>query len=212
LLLSQIKNPRTSTKTSKSLARRGTRRSPMLAHETSPVSGASVMGITYGGCNVLSYLPAGVPGVSTARRQEDRLRLEGRLAIPPWKAGAGRRRQEPTNGCFAESGLAPTRATEAKDRSDERHDQVQPISDQGPFPMIGSKAKGRAYASQMPVPGERYFIKRNCQSRARGSRQGRRRRGAGSRPNCYPTCNQAPAYIRGPGPLVWGDRIFFFLL
>jgi hypothetical protein len=82
-----------------------------------------------------------------------------RLAIPPWKAGAGRRRQESTNGYFTESGLAPTRATGAKDRSDERHDQVQPISDQGPFPTIGSKAKGRAYASQMPVPGERYFIK-----------------------------------------------------
>jgi hypothetical protein len=127
-----------------------------------------------------------------------------RLAIPPWKAGAGRQRQEPTNGCFTESGLAPTRATEAKDRSDERHDQVQPISDQEPIPTIGSKAKGRAYASQMPVPGERYFIKRSCQSRAKGSRQGRRRRGAGSRPNRYPTCNQAPAYIRGPGPLVGG--------
>jgi hypothetical protein len=63
------------------------------------------------------------------------------------------------NGCLAEGGLAPTRAAGAKDGSDERHDQVQPISGQGPFPTIGSKAKGRAYASQMPVPGERYFIK-----------------------------------------------------
>jgi hypothetical protein len=77
------------------------------------------------------------------------------------------------NGCLAKSRLAPTRAAGAKDGSDERHDHVQPISDQGPFPMIGSKAKGRAYASQMPVPGERYFVKRNRQSRAKGSRQGR---------------------------------------
>jgi hypothetical protein len=106
------------------------------------------------------------------------------------------------NGCLAKSGLAPTRAAGAKDGSDECHDQVQPISDQGPFSTIGSEAKGRAYASQMPVPGKRYFIKRNYQSRAKGSRQGRRRRGAGNRPNCYLTCNQAPAYIRGPGPLV----------
>jgi hypothetical protein len=106
------------------------------------------------------------------------------------------------NGSLAKSRMAPTRAAGAKDRSDERHDQVQPINDQGPFPTIGSEAKGRAYASQMPVPGERYFIKRNCQSRAKGSRQGRRRRGAGSRPSRYLTCNQAPAYIRGPGPLV----------
>jgi hypothetical protein len=124
-----------------------------------------------------------------------------RLAVPPWKAGAGRRRQKPTNGCFAKSGLAPTRAAGAKDGSDERHDQVQPISDQGPFPTIGSKAKGRAYASQMPDPGERYFIKRNCQTRARGSRQGHGHGGAGSRPERHLTCNQAPAYIRGPGPL-----------
>jgi hypothetical protein len=105
-----------------------------------------------------------------------------RLAIPSRKARAGRWRQKPINGCFTESGLAPTRAAGAKDGSDERHDQ-------GPFPTIGSKAKGRAYASQMPDPGERYFIKRNCQSRAGGSHQGRRCRGAGSRLNRYLTCN-----------------------
>jgi hypothetical protein len=78
--------------------------------------------------------------------------------------------ENPPNGRFAKSELTPTRATEAKDRRDERHDQVQPISDQEPFPTIGSKAEGRQYASQMPVPGERYFIKRSCQSRAKGSR------------------------------------------
>jgi hypothetical protein len=72
--------------------------------------------------------------------------------------------------------------------------------------MIGSEAKGRAYASQMPVPGKRYFIMQNYQSRAKGSRQGRGHGGAGSRPERYLTCNQAPAYIRGPGPLVWGIR------
>jgi hypothetical protein len=106
----------------------------MLAHETSPVSGASVVGMTYGGCHVPSYLPAGVPGVSTAQRQEDRLRLEGRLCQQPagdsieenWSQTI---KMKLPNGCHAESGLAPTRATEAKDRSDERHDQVQPISD-----------------------------------------------------------------------------------
>jgi hypothetical protein len=55
----------------------------MLAHETSPVSGASVVGMTYGACHVPSYLPADVLGVSTARRQEDRLRLEGRPCQQP---------------------------------------------------------------------------------------------------------------------------------
>jgi hypothetical protein len=51
----------------------------MLAHENSPVLGASVMGMTYGACHVPSYLSAGIPGVSTARGQEDRLHLQGRL-------------------------------------------------------------------------------------------------------------------------------------
>jgi hypothetical protein len=52
--------------TNKTLARKKTRRSPMLTHETSPVSGVSVVGMTYGACQGPSYLPAGVPGVSTA--------------------------------------------------------------------------------------------------------------------------------------------------
>jgi hypothetical protein len=55
--------------------------------------------------------------------------------------------------------------------------------------MTGSEAKGRAYASQMPVQGERRFIKRDRQSRARGSRRGRSHGGAGSRPNRHLTCN-----------------------
>jgi hypothetical protein len=45
-------------------ARTRTRRSPMQTHETSLVSGASVMGMTYGACQGPSNLPAGVPGVS----------------------------------------------------------------------------------------------------------------------------------------------------
>jgi hypothetical protein len=72
--------------------------------------------------------------------------------------------------------------------------------------MMGSEAKGRAYASQMPVPGERRFIKRDHQSRARGSCRGRGHEGAGSRPKRHLTCNQALVYIRGPGPLVYGIR------
>jgi hypothetical protein len=47
----QTENPGTSAKTSKTSARRRTRRSPMLTHETSPVSGASVMGMTNGACH-----------------------------------------------------------------------------------------------------------------------------------------------------------------
>jgi hypothetical protein len=55
----------------------------MLTHETSPVLGASVMGMTYGACQGPSNMPAGVPGVSTALAQEDRLRPKGRLRQQP---------------------------------------------------------------------------------------------------------------------------------
>jgi hypothetical protein len=165
------------------------------------------VGMTYRAYHGPSNMSADIPGVSMASARKDRLRLKGRLRQQPagdsteenWSRAM---KTKLPNGCLAESGLAPTRAAGAKDGSDERHDQVQPISDQGPFPTIGSEAKGRAYASQMPVPGERYFVKRNCQSRATGSRQGRRRRGASSWPSRYLTCNQPPAYIRGPRPLV----------
>jgi hypothetical protein len=55
----------------------------MLAHETSPVSGASVVGMTSGVCQGQRYMPAGVPGVSTASSKKDRLRLKGRLRQQP---------------------------------------------------------------------------------------------------------------------------------
>jgi hypothetical protein len=79
----RTENPGTLTETSKTSARKRTRRSPMLTHETSSVSGASVMGMTYGACQGPSYLPAGVPGVSTALEREDRLRPKGRLRQQP---------------------------------------------------------------------------------------------------------------------------------
>jgi hypothetical protein len=62
---------------------RRTRRSPMLTHETSPVSGASVVGMTNGAGHGPSYLPAGVPGISMTQRIKGRLRTEGRLRQQP---------------------------------------------------------------------------------------------------------------------------------
>jgi hypothetical protein len=67
----------------------------MLAHETSPVLGASVVGMTYGACHMSCYLLAGVQesprlgGKKTGSTQRDGC-ASSRLAIPPWKAGAGR--------------------------------------------------------------------------------------------------------------------------
>jgi hypothetical protein len=107
-------------------ARNGTRRSPMLTHETSPFLGASVGGMTSGVCQGQRCLPASVPGISTALSQEDRLHPKGRLRQQPVgdsteESQSRRRRQDPSNGCFAESGLAPTRSTEAKDEHDASH-------------------------------------------------------------------------------------------
>jgi hypothetical protein len=65
------------------LARNRTRRSPMLIHETSPVLGASVVGMTSRVGQGQSHLPADVPGISTTLSQEDRLRPKGRLRQQP---------------------------------------------------------------------------------------------------------------------------------
>jgi hypothetical protein len=64
-------------------ARNRTRRSPMLTHETSLVSGASVMGMTSRVGQGQSRLSANVLGISTAPTQEDRLRLKDRLCQQP---------------------------------------------------------------------------------------------------------------------------------
>jgi hypothetical protein len=95
-------------------ARNRTRRRPMLTHETSPVLGASVVGMTSGVCQGQRCLPAGVLGISTVLSQEDRLHPKGRLRQQPTgdstaESQSWRRRQDPSNGCFAESSLAPTR-------------------------------------------------------------------------------------------------------
>jgi hypothetical protein len=68
--------------------------------------------------------------------------------------------------------------------------------------MKGSKAKGRAYATKMPVQGGKGTYKVVIVRRkARGSYRGRSHGGAGSRAAGHLTCNQTPAYIRGSRPL-----------
>jgi hypothetical protein len=76
-------DPGTSIETSKTSARKGTCPSPMLAHETSPVSRASVMGMTSGVRQGRRCMPPGVPGVSTASSKKDRLQLTGRSRQRP---------------------------------------------------------------------------------------------------------------------------------
>jgi hypothetical protein len=55
----------------------------MHVHETSPVLGASVVGMNSGVCQGQRGLPTGVLGVSTASSREDRLWLKGRLRQQP---------------------------------------------------------------------------------------------------------------------------------
>jgi hypothetical protein len=101
-------------------------------------------------------MPAGVLGVPATSAREDRLRPKGRLRPQPADDSTEEDRSRAMetklpNGCLAESGTAPTRSSGAQDRSEERHDRVQPMRDRSPFPTTGSEAKGRGYALQMPV-------------------------------------------------------------
>jgi hypothetical protein len=70
-----------------------------------------------------------------------------------------------------------------------------------PSPRKDPRQKGGHMPPRCQSKGERRFIKRDRQSRARGSRQGRSHGRAGSWTNCHLTCNQTPTYIRGSGPL-----------
>jgi hypothetical protein len=55
----------------------------MLAHETSPVSGASIVGMTYGAHHGPGSMPAGIPGIPAASARGDRLHSKGRLRQRP---------------------------------------------------------------------------------------------------------------------------------
>jgi hypothetical protein len=81
--LDQTENPGTSMKMSKTSARRRTRRSPMQTHETLPVLGASVLGMTYSAYQGLSNMSAGIPRVFTTSAREDRLCSKGGLHQQP---------------------------------------------------------------------------------------------------------------------------------
>jgi hypothetical protein len=128
-------------------AKNRTRRSPMLTHETSPFSGASVMGMTSGISQGQRYLPAGIPGISMALGQEDRLCSKGRLcqqspSDSTEESQSWRRRKDLPNGRFAKSGLAPTTSTEARDGHDASHVQTPPTSGQEPSPRKDPRQKG----------------------------------------------------------------------
>jgi hypothetical protein len=104
-------------------AKNRTRRSPMSTHETSPVSGASVMGMTTRVGQGRSHLSVDIPGISVALDQRGRFQLKGRLLQQPAgdfteESPSRRRRRNSSNGRFAKSGLASTRSIDAGHKRD----------------------------------------------------------------------------------------------
>jgi hypothetical protein len=125
------------------------------------VIGLGVVGMTSRVGQGQSRLPADVPGISTALSQKDRLRPKDRLRQQPAgdsteESQSRRRRQDPSNGCFAESSLAPTRSTEARDRRDTSHARSPPISGQKPSSRKDPRQKGE-------------YMPPRCRSRGKGT-------------------------------------------
>jgi hypothetical protein len=116
------------------LARNRTRRSPMPTHETSPVLGASVVGMTIRVGQGQSHLPADVPGISTALSQRGRLQLKGRLVTPLLGARASEDDETPPTAALPKAARAPTRSTEAGDKHDASHARPPPTNGQDPPP------------------------------------------------------------------------------
>jgi hypothetical protein len=139
--------------------------------------------------------------------QEDRLRPEDRLRQQPAgdsteESQSRRRRRNPSNGCFAESSLASTRSTEARDRRDASHARSPPISGQEPSPRKDPRQKGEHMPRRCWPKGKRHFIKlpsSDKESEGSGSRQDRNHGGAGCPPNLKPD----PCLYKG----VWTLRL-----
>jgi hypothetical protein len=145
-------------------ARNRTRQSPMLTHEISPVSEASVVGMTIRVGQGQNHLPVDVPGISTALGQKGRLRPRGRLRQQPAGDSASggssrRRRRNPSNGCFTKSSLAPTRSTEAGDKHDTSHARPLPINGQEPSPRKDPRQSKGHMPRRCRSKGKRHFIK-----------------------------------------------------
>jgi hypothetical protein len=142
-------------------ARNRTHRSPMLTHETSPVSGASVVGMTIRVGQGQSHLPADIPGISTTFGQRGRLRPKGWLGQHPADdstvgSPSRPRRQNFSNSCFTKSGTALTRSTEAGDKRDASHARPPPTNGQEPPPRKDPRQNG----GHMP---------RRCRSEGKGT-------------------------------------------
>jgi hypothetical protein len=164
------------------------------------------MGMTYGAHHGPGNMPAGVPGVPTTSAREDRLCPKGRLHQQPAGDSTEENRSRAMktklpNGCLAKSRLAPTGATEAKDGMTPATTGLSQSEIKDPSPQRDPRQKRRDMPSRCRPGGKAlYKVPLSEQGQKITPRMPPPR--SRSRPSCYLTCNQAPAYIRGPGPLV----------
>jgi hypothetical protein len=126
----------------------------MLAHETSPVSGASVLGMTYRAYHGPSNMPAGIPGVPTASAREDRLCPKGRLCQQLTGDSTEENWSPASQRLSGQKQVGPDKSDRGQGRNDARHNRPKPIRDQRPLPMTVSEAKEKGYAFQMPARGK----------------------------------------------------------
>jgi hypothetical protein len=165
----------------------------MPTHETSPVLGASVMGMTTRVGQGQSHLPADIPGISMALGQRGRLQLKGQLRQQPAgdftkESPSWPRRLNSSNGRSAKSGLAPTRSTGTGDKRDTSHAWPPPISGQDYPPRNDPRQSGGDMPRRCWSKGKRHFIKLLAlrrepeDGRATSRPRPRRSRQPGSRP------------------------------
>jgi hypothetical protein len=108
---------------------------------------------------------------------------------------------KPLNGCLAKSRTISTRATEAQDRSDERHDHDRPMRRRRLFPTADPRGKRGDMPSRCQSR-EKALYKVPLPERGQGddAKDAATEEPAAGRSIIKPY-NQAPVYIRGPGPL-----------
>jgi hypothetical protein len=114
------------------------------------------------------------------------------------------------NQRFIKGGRDLTRSTEAGDQRDASHALPPPTATGKPLLHERIRGRLREYTSNMWVQGEKALYNAAC-----AQAEGHRTVGPMPRPQPWGSrqpgswtlnCNQAPAYIRGPGLLEWGDR------
>jgi hypothetical protein len=156
-------------------ARNRIHRSPMLSHETSPVLGASVMGMTIWVGQGQSHLPADITGITATSGQGGRLRPRSQLrqqpadVFPTGGPSRRRRRKPSTDALLKAAGSQQDRQRLETGVTPATHGLHQPHQ-ASPSSTKGSKANQGFIPRICRSKGKRCFIKRHTpRQRAEGS-------------------------------------------